>query len=279
MKSVILLILIQLTCFSQEMYFPFDTNDKFQYEVFSSGRGIGQMWITIGADTLMPNGKVYKPFVATDGTNTNFFRKVASQVFQYSSRDSMEFLRYDFSKLSGDTVSIILLSNGRGLSLFTLVSDETKPVLGVHRRVQTFKSADCCDEDMIADSIGVFDFRYVTDLEYYLLGAIISGKTYGNITSVKDLDLGIPTKPDLSQNYPNPFNPSTKLHYTIPKSAYVKLTITNEVGQEIAVLVNSHKPPGTYDIEWDASNYSSGIYLCSLSYGTFVKTVKLILLK
>lgn len=89
----------------------------------------------------------------------------------------------------------------------------------------------------------------------------------------------------LSQNYPNPFNPATTITYSIPKEGHVKLRIYNPAGQLVKELVNSIKPQGTYDMNFDASALSSGIYFYSIEAnssdgsGKFNKTGKMILIK
>lgn len=86
----------------------------------------------------------------------------------------------------------------------------------------------------------------------------------------------------LSQNYPNPFNPVTKISFTIPSGAeseIVTLKIYDVLGTEIQTLVDSRLKPGSYEIEWNAANYSSGIYLYKLSYGSKNLTGKMILAK
>ncbi len=91
----------------------------------------------------------------------------------------------------------------------------------------------------------------------------------------------------LEQNYPNPFNPSTKIKFTIPSSVIlsgaknlsVQLIVYDVVGNEVATLVNEQKPAGAYEVEFDASNLSSGIYFYRLVAGSFIQTKKLILLK
>ncbi len=96
----------------------------------------------------------------------------------------------------------------------------------------------------------------------------------------------IPENFSLSQNYPNPFNPSTVIRFSIPSKPLsfgeglgVGLYVYNSLGQKIAVLVNQSLSPGTYSVEWDASNYPSGLYFYTLTYGDFSDTKKMILLK
>ncbi|MBK7379471.1 MAG: T9SS type A sorting domain-containing protein [Ignavibacteriales bacterium] len=88
----------------------------------------------------------------------------------------------------------------------------------------------------------------------------------------------------LEQNYPNPFNPTTRIKFEIPGQArnantLVTLKVYDVLGNEVAILVNEEKPAGKYEVTFDASQLSSGIYFYTLKAGTFVETKKLILLK
>ncbi len=83
----------------------------------------------------------------------------------------------------------------------------------------------------------------------------------------------------LSQNYPNPFNPSTTIRYNIPNSGMVTLKIYDILGREVKTLVNQYENGGTYDVNFDASNFSSGVYFYQLRAGGFISTKKMILLK
>jgi hypothetical protein len=90
----------------------------------------------------------------------------------------------------------------------------------------------------------------------------------------------------LKQNFPNPFNPTTKIKYSIPhvilseaKNLIVILKVYDVLGREAATLVNEEKQPGVYEVEFDASNLSSGAYFYRLQTGEFIETKKLILMK
>jgi uncharacterized delta-60 repeat protein len=83
----------------------------------------------------------------------------------------------------------------------------------------------------------------------------------------------------LDQNYPNPFNPSTKIKFAVPKSAYAKLAIYDILGREISTLVNEQLKPGTYEVDWNASNFPSGVYFFKLNINSFIETKKMILIK
>lgn len=92
-------------------------------------------------------------------------------------------------------------------------------------------------------------------------------------------DYLIPQNFELTQNYPNPFNPSTTIEYSIPKDASVSLKIYDVLGKEVATLVNDQKAAGTYILNWNASNFSSGIYFYRLTAGEFTETKKMFLVK
>ncbi len=102
-----------------------------------------------------------------------------------------------------------------------------------------------------------------------------------NVTDVQN-ESSVPSEFKLEQNYPNPFNPSTKIKFTIPsviasevkQSHPVTLKVYNVLGNEIATLVDEFKPTGTYEIEFDASSLSSGIYFYKLNAGEYSETKK-----
>ncbi|MBU2493871.1 MAG: T9SS type A sorting domain-containing protein [Bacteroidetes bacterium] len=90
----------------------------------------------------------------------------------------------------------------------------------------------------------------------------------------------------LSQNFPNPFNPTTKIKYKIPlenvfgvKNLPVKLIVYDILGSEVNTLVNTMQPPGDYEVNFNASNYSSGVYIYMLSAGDYRNVKKMVILK
>jgi len=83
----------------------------------------------------------------------------------------------------------------------------------------------------------------------------------------------------LSQNYPNPFNPSTVINYSIAKAGMVSLKIYNILGQEVMSLVNTNQNVGQYQVKFDASTLSTGLYIYRIQSGNFVDSKKMMLLK
>jgi len=101
----------------------------------------------------------------------------------------------------------------------------------------------------------------------------------GTITSVENENI-LPADIKLFQNYPNPFNPKTIINYELRSPGFVSLKIFNIKGEEIAVPVNEKQNPGKYEIGFDGSDLSSGIYFYSLYAGTnIIDTKRMILLK
>ncbi|MFC1569324.1 alpha/beta hydrolase-fold protein [bacterium] len=84
---------------------------------------------------------------------------------------------------------------------------------------------------------------------------------------------------DMDQNYPNPFNPVTNISYHLAKDGFITLKIYNHLGDEIATLVDEYRPQGRYDIRFDASDFTSGIYIYRMQAGHFSDTKKFILMK
>ncbi|RKY94570.1 MAG: hypothetical protein DRQ01_02035 [Ignavibacteriae bacterium] len=97
-------------------------------------------------------------------------------------------------------------------------------------------------------------------------------------TDVND-ELPLPDNIILHQNYPNPFNPSTTISFYIPQEDFVELKISNILGETITILIKNNLSAGNYNIQFDASNFASGIYFYTLRAGKFIQTNKMLLLK
>jgi streptogramin lyase len=100
-------------------------------------------------------------------------------------------------------------------------------------------------------------------------------------TSVTNLDetKNLPTNFILNQNYPNPFNPSTKISFDIPSNEFVTLKVYDVLGSEISTLINDDLNTGSYKIDFNAENLTSGVYFYTLSTHNFTSTKKMILTK
>ena len=108
---------------------------------------------------------------------------------------------------------------------------------------------------------------------------IIYKTTNGGSVFVNNISTEIPKAYSLSQNYPNPFNPATTIKFAIPKSSLVKITVYNLLGKEIETVVNEYLQAGTYQTQWDATKYSSGMYFYRITAGNFTNSKKMLLIK
>jgi len=115
-------------------------------------------------------------------------------------------------------------------------------------------------------------------------GSILKFDKDINIIRINNISQTIPNNFSLSQNYPNPFNPQTKIKFDIPvnvkgQTQNVKLVIYDLLGREVTTLVNEQLKPGSYEIDWDGSNFSSSVYFYKIISGDFVETKKMVLMK
>ncbi len=121
-------------------------------------------------------------------------------------------------------------------------------------------------------------------------GLHVNVRTYSNFVTVYIDSVGvlgveeinnneIVTNFELQQNYPNPFNPSTNIQFALPQSSFVILEVFNALGERINILVSEELNAGSYNYNWNASNFTSGIYFYRLQVNSFVETKKMMLLK
>ena len=110
-------------------------------------------------------------------------------------------------------------------------------------------------------------------------GGTILKTTNGGTTFIKDQNIELPNNFILEQNYPNPFNPATTIQYQIPKLLHVTLKIYDILGRELATVVNEEQTIGKYEVEFNGSNYVSGIYFYQLQAGNYSSVKKMILIK
>lgn len=112
--------------------------------------------------------------------------------------------------------------------------------------------------------------------------------TTGGLTYIDKTANTYPKQYKLSQNYPNPFNPSTRIKFDVAasnltlseaKGLMVKLVIYDILGHEITTLVNEKLKPGSYEVQWNASNFPSGVYFYSLKTESFTQTKRMVLIK
>jgi photosystem II stability/assembly factor-like uncharacterized protein len=127
----------------------------------------------------------------------------------------------------------------------------------------------------------------VYDLKYRETNKILLAATHGrgcfkiDLTSFTGIQNNNVTAESygLSQNYPNPFNPTTKIKYSVPGSALVTLKIYDILGNEVETIVNGMQNRGVYEVQWDASKHSSGVYIYKINAGSFIDSKMMMLVK
>lgn len=116
----------------------------------------------------------------------------------------------------------------------------------------------------------------------YLIGSEIWYKrdpTGNASTGIQQISNEVPENFQLDQNYPNPFNPVTNLEFGISELGFVSLKVYDMQGREVSTLINKKLSPGSYKLDFDGSNFTSGSYFYRLVAGDFIETKKMILAK
>jgi hypothetical protein len=186
-----------------------------------------------------------------------------------------EFTYKNFDRLNGgdpggNADKFLMMSSGE--------IDPPSEYLGDWRMLMGWGSLDCSLQmepgDIISFSFALFaasDTNEANDIADRLSGDVsyLESKSTPQIASAFQLH----------QNYPNPFNSVSNIRFDLAHSDYLKLTVFDITGREVAVLKNGSHPAGTYSVNFDATTLSSGVYFYRLSTPQFSDTKKMILIK
>ncbi len=116
-----------------------------------------------------------------------------------------------------------------------------------------------------------------SNFKYRLKQIDIDGKY--EYSTVVEAILDVPAEFSVKQNFPNPFNPTTKIEFSIPSDNNVEIKVFNVLGMEVATLLNGYKQAGTHNVEFNANNFSSGIYFYKVVSGNYSEIKKMFLLR
>ena len=197
--------------------------------------------------------------------------------FYYVLNDSLADTALTADDLVNFKVELVNAQSGQALGTFDNIT-YTKENLSRYANVSY--QVDCSN---IAS--GEYYLRLVTTVEGeadYHLGNVQNGSeelNKHNYQQIRFSGTDIPVTYALEQNYPNPFNPATTIRYQIPKVGIVTLKVYDLLGAEVATLVNEEKVAGKYEVNFDANNLASGIYIYRLNVNDFVNVKKMVLLK
>ena len=226
-------------------------------------------------------GKVEQPFIPINAVMGDMISGNLAQVCA----DSAWQLYHDVDYEMGGTDWADGLTLGvDAVACFT--DSATGVPMGVHKGTATTKAVFLALDQLAINTHGPGTQSYwwpEHGYPFYDLKASLIVPTlewFGALTDVENNGApGVAIKYDLSQNYPNPFNPETKISYSVEKAGQVKLAVYNVLGQKVADLVNEFKAANTYKVNFDASNFTSGVYFYRLEVGDYSKTMKMMLLQ
>ncbi len=266
------------TNLSAQDYFPLEVGNRWDYnvEIHSPGGHISYdtLSILITENKILSNGMeyyVFSPSLPMWFPVSIHAREEDNKIYVYLEEDSTDCFSFRFDIAAG---SFYFNCNNYQVNVFSIDTVLFWGTSDIHQLQDIFYA--------FSEHFGIYDYYEpgLVPKYYYLSGCIISGITYGNLlVSVDETGPVLPTKFSLSQNYPNPFNPSTKIKYAVSSRQFVTLKVYDVLGNEIATLVNEEKPAGSYEVEFIAKDFPSGVYFYQLKAGTFMQTKKMILLR
>jgi hypothetical protein len=129
---------------------------------------------------------------------------------------------------------------------------------------------------VVKEDVDGFVLRYCTPLTTEQMDALGMDTT---LVSVERQINSIPENFKLEQNYPNPFNPSTTIRYSLPVSGEIELIVYDALGNQLETLVSGDHEAGVYEVDFDATGLSSGVYFYQIKSASFNETRKLVLMK
>ena len=244
-----------------------------------------QFWIGTSPSTLT--------LVSTwDWTNggTKVNRIAANDFFGATANDQMYFDNYYFGDAMPPIIPVELTSftgNVNNLGQVVLnwqtATELNNQGFEIERRTESSEFRTIAFVEGAGTVTETRNYNYIDKtadqgINYYRLKQVDFDGTYAYSNTV-EVDVTAPLSFNLDQNYPNPFNPSTNIKFSVPESGNVKLSVYNLVGEEVAVLVNGFSQAGTFEVTFDASNLSTGVYLYKLQSANSVQTKKMMLLK
>ncbi|HAY34502.1 MAG TPA: SBBP repeat-containing protein, partial [Ignavibacteria bacterium] len=171
----------------------------------------------------------------------------------------------------------VSLGSGTGNDFATVKYNES----GIEQWSRTYNGNGNGIDAATSIAVNSQEFVVVTGLSYGGSGTNYDYATikYSQISGIQSLSNEIPSEYMLYQNYPNPFNPVTNIKFDVVKSGNVKITVSDISGKLVSELINSRVNPGTYLVDFNASQLASGIYFYTLSVQDNVITKKMTVLK
>jgi hypothetical protein len=262
------------------------------YEVlpFESKSNVEYFAIKVIGDTILQDG-LYHYKIDISGGRTIFQRidSISANLFQYYPDSSKSIL---IDALNASIGSIINSYRLLPFNKVTFYQQEETSEFGITSNVKYFRANEnynCFYR--LKNKLGLILFRITPDAitgrigkTLILKAAYIDGMMYGDTTLLDIREATeLPQSYALYQNFPNPFNPVTTIKFSIAESVETlhatSLRIYDMLGREVAVLVNEEKAPGIYEVKFDVSELSSGVYIYRLTTKDFTASRKMLVVK
>ena len=277
--------------YPKKSFLPFAVNNKWKYDEFYFPSGsvdsiyLRSFWLEQNGDSLAANNKKY---FAVENSLSGF-----KDFYRFDFNDPKLYL-YDSTIGAGEyiienvdkKINDVLFDSRFGKNhKVKFTSSKMNTSYSIFSEERTYSSASSPGSYYILkDSIGLIykkqkiDFQQYSDFKSTILAeAYINGRHF--VSDILNVKNELPETYVLLQNFPNPFNPTTTIKYAVASTRQVQLKIYDVLGNEVAVLVDEEKSPGNYNVEFDASKFSSGVYICRLIAGNKSKFIKMILVK
>lgn len=273
-----------------------------------NGIAINNILLTISAgsistSTVNTNSSGISPDVTVTGTSTGLITATATMLYSQGrvlhsttlTRQSLT-IAYpvygkmtttaDWGALPVELTSFAATSNGRDIQLnWSTATEHNNSHFNIERK--SVNSTDWVtagtvngNGNSVSSNNYVFTDRNLATGSYnYRLKQVDFNGNFEYFNLNNEAEVGTPSKFELSQNYPNPFNPSTKINYSLAGSGLVSIKIFDNLGRQVATLVNEVKNEGFYTAEFNAANLTSGLYFYKMEVNGFTKVMKMTLVK
>jgi|GEM_PF-1062282 len=221
--------------------------------------------------------------IANNDGSVTLYPSSGSQDWNFSRIDSSGEFIYNVLELIGDSYRIkAALSCSDGSNLFLVFEGETDIMRLIKVSVEgniefstVLKSGSCRYASIIENTDSTYATIMITSTDSIFVDKI--SNTGEILVGIEEADH--PMQFTLHQNYPNPFNPNTTIQYEVPEASDIKISVYDITGHLKGVLVDEYHQAGAYNVKWNASKYSSGIYIYRLDYNGHHVSKKMLLIK
>ena len=258
-------------------------------EVLSSGALYNYGTINFMGGSIVNKGKIVYPRKITSPGNYSFYHGAAN-VPSVTNLDSLLFEHYGYQilptfgnacKSRWNIITVPAVNMQPTATSITFYYEDDELGSNTESALEAWHSMNADTWAMVSTPANIVrdaDGNSITLTNVPLFGNY--GFASSTPVSVKrDNEVVLPTEYSLYQNYPNPFNPSTKIRFSVPTTSYVSLKIYDLLGRDISMLTSQTLTAGTYEMKFDGSSLTSGIYFYRLQAGGFSETRKFVLQK